>query len=195
MKVETFTEYREATEKTVEYPTERGVEYCTYGLAGETSETHEKVRSLDSEEDIDESTAKEFGDVLWYMTRLTVEADEMSIEDVVSRALEKVGTETTNTLRISEFQDGIANNAETRDVRYHSDIMNTQPGHIQEKRKKEIRDGREFDMTDELSEVLVHVTLSIEASGYKLENVVQNNVDKLLDRKERDVIKGEGDDR
>lgn len=47
----------------------------------------------------------------------------------------------------------------------------------------------------ELGDVVWYIAVLAESLGLRLEEVMQLNVEKLKDRKKRDVIKGEGDSR
>jgi NTP pyrophosphatase (non-canonical NTP hydrolase) len=47
----------------------------------------------------------------------------------------------------------------------------------------------------ELGDVVWYIAVLAESLGLSLEEIMQLNVDKLKDRKKRDVIKGEGDSR
>ncbi len=74
-------------------------------------------------------------------------------------------------------------------------------GEVADKIKKVIRKRGEFtpevkrDIAKELGDVLWYVAALSHELGYDLDTLAQMNLDKLADRKERDVIKGEGDDR
>jgi NTP pyrophosphatase (non-canonical NTP hydrolase) len=53
-------------------PTATSVEYLTLGLVGEAGEVAEKIKKLIRDGSIDhEAIAKELGDVLWYLARLS----------------------------------------------------------------------------------------------------------------------------
>lgn len=93
------------------------------------------------------------------------------------------------------------------------DVINTQnlvypvlgmvgeAGEVAEKIKKIIR-GKEVCITDkraevakEIGDVLWYVNACAMELGYTLEEIAQMNLDKLFDRKDRDVLHGEGDNR
>lgn len=75
-------------------------------------------------------------------------------------------------------------------------------GEIQGKIKKILRDN-DGVITDEvaaaidkeLGDLLWYVARTADEIGRKLSAIAQGNIDKLLDRKERGVLQGSGDDR
>jgi NTP pyrophosphatase (non-canonical NTP hydrolase) len=74
-------------------------------------------------------------------------------------------------------------------------------GEVADKIKKEIRKRGTFDpetrkkIALELGDVLWYVALLSDALGFDLDALAVMNLSKLADRKTRDVIKGEGDNR
>lgn len=71
-------------------------------------------------------------------------------------------------------------------------------GEVAEKLKKAVREDDESyidGMRAELGDVLWYLARVCEELDTSLEEVASDNLDKLLDRKERDVLEGEGDTR
>jgi NTP pyrophosphatase (non-canonical NTP hydrolase) len=71
-------------------------------------------------------------------------------------------------------------------------------GEVAEKVKKWLRGDRELDKLELLKEagdVLWYLTSLADDLGYTLQDLVNENVKKLTSRKERDVVKGNGDSR
>lgn len=71
-------------------------------------------------------------------------------------------------------------------------------GEIAEKIKKWLRGDRELDkeaLLLELGDPLWYITSLADDLGFTLEDVVNKNVEKLSSRKERNVLKGDGDNR
>ena len=76
-------------------------------------------------------------------------------------------------------------------------------GEVAEKIKKSIRDGLPYeqmnsfreDMTKELGDVLWYVAALASDLNISLDDVAENNVQKLASRKKRNVIGGSGDNR
>ena len=76
--------------------------------------------------------------------------------------------------------------------------LNGEAGEVGELFKKAIRDGHKVDKDNtikELGDVLWYLSQLAQAVGSSLEEVADVNIDKLQDRKKRDVIGGSGDDR
>lgn len=79
----TFNEYQEFTRETAIYPKETALQYLTLGLTGEAGEIANKVKKVIRDDNgqltLEKATdiAKELGDVLWYLTRLS---DELGID-------------------------------------------------------------------------------------------------------------------
>lgn len=70
-------------------------------------------------------------------------------------------------------------------------------GEVADKVKKWLRDGK-FDsdeLSKELGDVFWYLANLCKAIGYTPSVVITNNIIKLSSRKERDVLKGEGDNR
>lgn len=71
-------------------------------------------------------------------------------------------------------------------------------GEIAEKVKKWLRGDKELDkdaILSELGDPLWYICSMADDLGYTLEDVIQRNMEKLRSRKERGVVKGEGDNR
>ena len=71
-------------------------------------------------------------------------------------------------------------------------------GEIAEKLKKFLREGDDEyieEMEDELGDVLWYLARVADELDLSLDDVAEKNLDKLLDRKERNVLTGQGDDR
>lgn len=71
-------------------------------------------------------------------------------------------------------------------------------GEIAEKVKKWLRGDKELDkeaLLGELGDPLWYLTSLADDLGYTLQDVVNFNVQKLTSRKERGVLKGDGDNR
>lgn len=71
-------------------------------------------------------------------------------------------------------------------------------GEVQEKIKKWLRGDGDLDkvlVAKELGDVTWYVTALARDLGYTLEDILQMNYDKIMSRKERGALKGDGDER
>lgn len=75
-------------------------------------------------------------------------------------------------------------------------------GEVQGKVKKILRDDdgvisdqKKIDIAKELGDLLWYVAQTCSEIGFSLDTVASMNLSKLQDRKERDVLKGSGDNR
>ncbi len=75
--------------------------------------------------------------------------------------------------------------------------LNGEAGEVAEKVKKSIRDDKELgdDLRDEIGDCLWYIARLLDELGYDMSEAAEANIDKLFDRKERDKIKGDGDNR
>lgn len=88
---------------------------------------------------------------------------------------------------------------EARTVQYMVFGMSGEVGELASWYAKTIRDGigsRDYDeVKKEAGDVLWFVSSLCELYGWNLSDIAQMNLDKLESRKQRDVIKGDGDNR
>ena len=85
---------------------------------------------------------------------------------------------------------------------YLSNTINEEAGEIAGKAKRIIRDEagviteqKAISMVEELGDLLYYMAQMAQVLGYTMQEVMDINVNKLLDRKVRGVIKGSGDNR
>ena len=165
-------EYQRWTRTVAVYSKEKSIEYLGFGVGNEWGESVEKVQGgADKEAILDE-----LGDYNWYLARLS---DELGIE--FESLLGTFDTELDPDL-ISTI----------------GDITTSCIFKLQGVIKKHVRG--DFD-TEELSkrsleylEALVS-GLEIMLGDYSMETLAQRNHDKLMARKEKGTLKGDGDNR
>lgn len=176
--------------------------YCDLGLTGESSEAIEKLREsplgyenvgfgeiITSDEK--DKIVKELGDVLWYLTRFSVELGE-TLSSIIPNDLTSDNSNEILKSRISIGNTflGLAS-------------YSGKPSEILKKILRDdnftffeqIADSKREAIVSVLSDVywwLDRCAASIESS---MEEVAQGNLDKLFSRNKRGVLSGSGDNR
>ena len=111
---------------------------------------------------------------------------------------------TTDTKQITQFNDyqefvkTMKVYPEGHKIVYPTLGLMGEAGEVSEKVKKWLRGDRELDkkeLISELSDVTWYIASLADDLGYALQDVIDANVEKLTSRKERGVIKGNGDNR
>lgn len=176
-----WQEYEDFTDTTAAYPSDQEFVYVCLGLCDEIGELVEKI-SLDAPiEDVE----SEVGDVLWYATRLKKYIDpEGTLHDymyIAGLAL-KTDLDQDGQPHLTEVQTSLVVSA----------------AKIAGRAKKFLRDGvlkREV-VVENLVRVLMSLgCLAFYFQGFNLQKVARGNITKLSDRKDRGVLKGDGDNR
>jgi NTP pyrophosphatase (non-canonical NTP hydrolase) len=104
-------------------------------------------------------------------------------------------------MTISEYNDFVKSMKvypEQHAIVYPALGMSGESGEVAEKVKKWLRGDKQLDKTQlilEAGDVLWYVTSLADDLGFTLQDVLDMNVSKLSSRKERNVVKGNGDDR
>lgn len=82
-------------------------------------------------------------------------------------------------------------------VEYLALGLNGEAGEVAEKIKKSIRDDKELgeELQQEIGDCLWYMARLLDELGYDFSDTAEANLDKLLDRKQRDKISGSGDNR
>lgn len=87
---------------------------------------------------------------------------------------------------------------EEQGVTYTALGLTGEAGECSEKVKKHIREGDDEyleQLEDELGDVLWYLARLADEIDADLQDIAEGNIDKLLDRQERDKLTGQGDDR
>jgi NTP pyrophosphatase (non-canonical NTP hydrolase) len=100
----------------------------------------------------------------------------------------------------NKYQDRTQETAvypEKDSINYLTLGLNGESGEVAEKIKKSIRDDEELndELRDELGDVLWYLARLADELGFTLDEIANRNLDKLLDRKNREKIQGSGDQR
>lgn len=97
-----------------------------------------------------------------------------------------------------EFVNSMKAYPEKNAIMYPTLGMMGEAGEVAEKVKKWLRGDRELDKAElvkEIGDVCWYIASLADDLGYTLQDVINANVDKLVSRKERGVVKGDGDNR
>lgn len=179
-----FSEYTETIDRFAIYPNagegkSLGLTYCTLGLLGETSETV----NLTGNEGTNEDLFFELGDCAWYTARMLVELETM---------MEGLGLEPgegeTNPM-IQPPSEGMIVTAGRIAEHVKKMLRGDDEG------SKEAKENRINKLLTLLDHYYVYLRRRAEDNGFNFEEILQANVDKLDSRKERKVLKGDGDHR
>jgi NTP pyrophosphatase (non-canonical NTP hydrolase) len=178
--IEIMHNYRMFTRSVAVYPRERGVLYCVLGLQSEMSELLEKM----FEETTIRGITGEWGDILWYIVRLS---DELGIY-IESYFPMK------NVIHKKTIDDDICKNlCVTETAKLEIAI-----GKLYDILKKEVRGDKiagKLVLTEHIGNILKAFETMIATYGFSIEEIVEGNTTKLSSRKERNVVHGDGDNR
>jgi NTP pyrophosphatase (non-canonical NTP hydrolase) len=185
-------QYIEKTKETAVYPSEKAISYVALGLSDEAGEFHEKAskyagaRNKRYGQKERKSLAGELGDVMWYTARII---DELDID--------------TEQFQEELDQDisGSPLGPQIKQIGEYSEQLLLSSVRVNGRIKKIIRgdDGKEEKIEDiaqnlkTIFSTMKHI--SHHAGFFSLETVMSLNVNKLLDRSERNVLRGDGDNR
>ena len=112
---------------------------------------------------------------------------------------------TDGTMNLNEYQheaNQFVSFPDNYTITYPALGLASEAGEVCDKIKKAIRDRKSLSFAElpdmvapELGDVLWYVAVLASNLGLELEDIAKGNIEKLKSRKERDVIKGSGDDR
>jgi hypothetical protein len=191
-----FKEYQTQALTTRIYPNVgSNYQYCFFGLIGEFGEVVEKLNTPFSNSMFNDTSdlykkelAKEIGDVMWYIAGLD---DELQLNCSISYDTNVY----INSLNISKKTFKL-------DTVSDVDKITTTIGKISEIIKKAIRDSEGVISTEKIDLIRTYLTaihyfiIGIAAfMGISIDQVMQDNIDKLQSRKDRGVLGGSGDNR
>jgi NTP pyrophosphatase (non-canonical NTP hydrolase) len=185
-------QYIEKTRETAVYPSEKAISYVALGLSDEAGEFHEKASNYVGSKNSRygqkerERLAEELGDVMWYAARII---DEFDID--VKRFQEE----------LNQPISGSPLGPQIKKIGEYSEQLLLNSFQVNGRVKKIIRgdDGKKEKVEDiarilgDMFNIMKHI--SHHAGFFSLETIMSLNVDKLLDRDERNVLCGDGDNR
>lgn len=172
-------EYQEFTATTAIYPKDRALEYLVPALCSETLELVEVLTDLEYAEsrENESNVLKESGDIIWDISELCtlfkIDLSEMCLE--AQKRMRK-----DNFIRVND----LTSSTEAILGRYSKSIRDSWG---EDKTK-----GRLIDCSIDILTITIETLLQY---GYTLKDAINANIEKLSSRKERDVIKGSGDNR
>jgi NTP pyrophosphatase (non-canonical NTP hydrolase) len=183
-----YIEYQEKALTTAKYPNVgSNFIYPALGLAGETGELAGVFLTYPISENTHPTTlqkfqtdiTKELGDVMWYVAAA---ANEINI--------------TVDELSYAQFLPPQPN-----EFGYYLALVSS-AGRVAEHAKKsqrddngQVTDARRTKIIESLREVMRNINGLCMALNIEIEDVMHRNIEKLFDRRERNVISGEGDNR
>ena len=178
-----WNKYQAEALTTAVYPLERELDYTILGLCSEVAEVAELAYQLDEDTSIPDwqaSMKSELGDVAWYAA---------AVADALSVPLQQIAD-----MRAATVEDTSALKALLALV--------AASGALAGLLKKSIRDEGghlsatcEYRMKVEVERVLLLLAQLCRGHHLTLEGVTQANLNKLADRKQRDMLGGSGDRR
>lgn len=169
-------EYQEMATSTAIYP--GTLAYPTLGLCGEAGELSVACKSVD-----DDPIHKELGDVLWYVANVADDAG-LKLSEVCARKTFRFTVPTWQWTGESCQEICVA------------------AGVVAENVKKTLRDNdgvltddRRYNIQKALKQIVVALANVASKTNSTLEACAKMNIDKLMSRRERGTLKGDGDDR
>lgn len=169
--ISSWSEYQKETLKTAVYPNVgNNLGYAALGLIDEYGEFLEKwYIHFNTDQDLSEELEKELGDLYWYFSSVCREVG-YNLADIVEKSSVEEINDTMDVFKVA----GIA--------------------------KKWQRDGKEIIEEKDLFGKLVSLWSYVHYALYPTDRegqlrIAQMNLEKLFDRKERGVLKGNGDNR
>jgi len=188
-----FSTYIEKTRETAVYPDDYERDYVVHGLVDEAGELVRTVKDVGGEvcciTDNSGSTVhveqicKEMGDLMWYLARAV---DHFDFEPAdFFKVLE-------NERKVK--QDHMSFDTGKEKVEEALLLAAQINGH----QKKSVRD--DADKTDHIEMALRNILLNLRQAAhhfglFDIRVVMERNIEKLFDRKARDVLHGDGDNR
>ncbi len=183
-RIKTFTEYQERTMETAQYPQgEDGVDYIMLGLAGEAGEVLNKLKKVirgDYELTNDKklAIAYELGDVMWYVAQVVRRYRLTFKNNVVADKFEVLQEKNNAPFN---FKD-LCRNAATLNKLGADTLSNYYF----------VKDNS-WQMKLALQSIMILTAMMASRLGTTIEDIVNNNYEKLTARKKIGTIKGDGD--
>lgn len=164
--------------------------YPALGIVGECGEVVEKIKKLlrddngEMKPDRAAAIAKELGDCCWYLANICCDTDsdlDMIYEMRSSPRIHQMRKLELPqlVLQMSRCATDIAERLEKWYYEY-----NSRPG-----------ENSRFALPDRISLIIICIEEIANRCGFTLEDIYVTNIEKLLDRKNRNTLHGDGDER
>lgn len=174
-----FKEYAQQAKTLAIYPEDRGKEYVIFGLIDEAGEVSEKADQQASISDLKD----EIGDTLWYLANTIEEFNFNSMYEVI---------EYNRGMHVSE---GTVYKEYAKNTLQHASKLAGKMKKVMRDEDGEYTDQKLEDIYLILQSVVKSLIVLIKKTGLTLDECMEGNLDKLFDRKDRGVLKGDGDKR
>lgn len=188
-----IAEYRDTARSTAIYPDGARFFYPALGLAGEVGESMDKMyQPVEGQAATQDEIRDELGDILWYVVNTAADVD-IAFQDLVDINCSKA---------VVDFNEVHENFVLPADTRHFAKKFPIYVGRISEIAKKALRDSKgevpaakQYIVLDSLAVVLGCIYEAADVFSLKVGDIAQSNLDKLLSRKDRGVLQGDGDNR
>lgn len=174
-----YKEYEEKCNDAKLYSDEVAIGYVTLGLCGELGELYEKI----SQEELGELGRKEIGDMLWYLAMMR---RELNLSFIEKWPVAEEGLKIDPFVLVVE----VGKIAEQVKKFMRDDWVPGQKNTFPEKRKEIV----EKSWTS-IVEMLSSLAKDKDTFNSSIEEIANENIEKLASRKQRNVIHGSGDNR
>jgi len=191
-----ITHYAVVARGTAIYPEATRFFYPALGLCGEAGEVCDRMIPQSGRKIAIPllPIIKELGDVLWYITNTAMD---------LGFTLQDIAEGVTGGLRCDTFEDMAFQRLKRRDRRSPFLKFTVYSGQVAEVAKKGLRDGygtelpaaKRVAVHSALVELLAAMCEFCDKYGVSMDEVAYENNKKLTDRKKRDKLQGDGDDR
>jgi len=183
-----ITDYVKIVDKTAVYPDEPSLAYVILGLVGESGEF---VDEFFSPATTNVKITKEAGDVYWYITAICKETG-ISAKHILTSAedgpIDSLNIEETNPFEVAIALSSASSKLAEIAKKYYRDNETLEE-------KDAYLTKKEEDLFTLLVKVGIMVSLLCQVKGISFSDVLKHNYDKLIKRREKNMIQGEGSDR
>ncbi len=177
-----WTKYQEQARSTAIYPRqENNLLYPTLGLMGEIGEVSNKLKKNIRDNNYSTGLPDEIGDVCWYMANFCCELQ----------------------INLSDLFEDLGNYNQAKENNIYEEMLAIQvslgiiSGNVLSLINSECGSMRSTkdNIFANLHNIVIGLNNMCNFLNLDLKDIAKNNIEKLLDRKQRDVLRGSGDNR